>query len=211
MSTRIMAKCWPLKLDGTPKSVLISLADQANDDGVCWPSVGSISQRTGWNERTVRRAIADLEKCGVLAREIHPGRAAQYRITPDSLPDLTESPTPRTESPGGRTQSPDHILNHQPTVNETSGVMSGKPDDAKAVLEFLNQKSGRNFRPTDVNLKLIKARLKEGYTPTECRQVVVRKCREWQHDDTMSKYLRPATLFNREKFNQYAGELVNAE
>ena len=41
----------------------------------------------------------------------------------------------------------------------------------------------------------------------ECRAVVALKCREWGQDDKMEKYLRPATLFNREKFNQYAGEL----
>lgn len=90
-----------------------------------------------------------------------------------------------------------------------NGVMSGKPDESAEILQFLNEKARRNFRPTKVNLKLIRERLKEGYTPTECRQVIVRKCREWVHDDKMRQYLRPATIFGREKFNQYAGELVD--
>lgn len=41
MSTIIMSQCWPLQgLSVTQKAVLISLADQANDDGVCWPAGG---------------------------------------------------------------------------------------------------------------------------------------------------------------------------
>lgn len=79
------------------------------------------------------------------------------------------------------------------------------------VLGFLNDKTGRNYRPTSVNLDKIAARLREGYTETQCRQVIVKKCREWMPDEKMAVYLRPATLFGREKFNQYAGELGQRE
>ena len=103
--------------------------------------------------------------------------------------------------------------------------MSGKPDvsdektlngkketprkQARRVLEFLNEKTGRQYRPVDANLKMIEARLKEGATETECRQVIAKKRREWEGDEKMSAYLRPATLFNATKFAQYQGELVN--
>lgn len=79
---------------------------------------------------------------------------------------------------------------------------------ARALLDFLNEKSGKAFQPTSVNLDFIAARLREGYSAKQCRQVIVRKCRDWLADEKMREYLRPATLFNREKFNQYAGELV---
>jgi hypothetical protein len=41
-------------------AVLLSLADQANDEGIRWPSVGSISRRTRLGERTVQRALRSL-------------------------------------------------------------------------------------------------------------------------------------------------------
>lgn len=85
----------------------------------------------------------------------------------------------------------------------------GLKPDAVAILEFLNEKAGRAYQPTDANLGLIKARLKEGYTVAQCKQVIAKKCREWGGDDKMAPYLRPATLFNCTKFNNYAGELVN--
>lgn len=76
------------------------------------------------------------------------------------------------------------------------------------MIAFLNEKAGRAFQPTDVNLDFIVARLKEGYTEAQLRQVVAKKVREWKGDEVMDSFMRPSTLFNREKFNQYVGELV---
>jgi len=79
---------------------------------------------------------------------------------------------------------------------------------AVSVLDFLNEKTGRNYQPVKANIDMIVARLKEGATEDECRQVIAKKSREWLNDDDMNQYLRPATLFNRTKFAQYQGELV---
>ena len=79
---------------------------------------------------------------------------------------------------------------------------------AKETLKFLNAKTGRNYRFVHANINPICARLKEGATEVELRQVVAKKAREWGGDEVMEKYLRPATLFNATKFAQYQGELV---
>lgn len=105
----------------------------------------------------------------------------------------------------------------EPSVNHQS--MSGKPDvvlsngkqkfkgEAEIILNFLNEKSGRRYRPLKANLDFIAERLKEGATSDECRQIIAKKAREWKGTD-MEEYLRPATLFNRTKFAQYQGELI---
>lgn len=82
---------------------------------------------------------------------------------------------------------------------------------AMEVLSFLNEKTGRVYRPVDVNLKLIIARLKSGASLIDCRQVIAKKTREWKRDPKMAEYLRPATLFNATKFEQYVGELVEPD
>lgn len=82
---------------------------------------------------------------------------------------------------------------------------------ARSVLQFLNEKTGRRYQPVDANLRLIVARFREGTTEQQLRQVVAKKCREWTGNEKMETYLRPATLFNREKCAQYVGELVNAD
>jgi len=80
-------------------------------------------------------------------------------------------------------------------------------NQAQAVLAFLNEKTGRAYRETDVNLKLIEARLRSGATVQDCKSVIARKWREWGTDPKMTSYVRPATLFNALKFEQYRGEM----
>lgn len=124
-------------------------------------------------------------------------------------------------------------LNHTDTDTDTEkskekNIMSGKPDDAplgdekkqkhaqlkkdaQEVLDFLNLKTGKNFRGTDegvdTNLDFIIARLKANVTVQDCKSLVTRKCLEWKGGD-MEQYLRPSTLFNKTKFEQYLGEMV---
>lgn len=88
------------------------------------------------------------------------------------------------------------------------GCNAERLKSAREIIQFLNDKTGRNYRPVPVNLSMICARLKEGATVQELRQVIVKKSRQWAGDEKMEIYLRPATLFNREKFAQYQGELV---
>jgi len=95
----------------------------------------------------------------------------------------------------------------QKQTQKEKNTVGQKPDDAKQVLEFLNQKTGRHYEPVKANLQLITARLKEGASVDDLRAVVAKKCREWAGDPKMAQYLRPATLFNATKFAQYAGEL----
>lgn len=80
---------------------------------------------------------------------------------------------------------------------------------ASEIVLFLNKKTGRSYEPKGANLDFVIARLKDGETTDDLRAVIAKKCREWQGDSKMAQYLRPATLFNRTKFAQYKGELVN--
>ena len=88
-------------------------------------------------------------------------------------------------------------------VKETT--LSGRPD-AVEVLDYLNQKAGRAYRPLDVNLRLIKGRLAES-SLSECKAVIDAKVAEWARDPKMAQYLRPNTLFNATNYAQYVGQL----
>lgn len=81
-----MAACWPLQgMSPAQKAVLISLADQANDDGVCWPSVNTIGLRTCLSERAVQAALKWLEEQGALLRDHRSQRSTMYTVTPQAL------------------------------------------------------------------------------------------------------------------------------
>jgi len=80
MSTMVLSKCWPLVMPPTAKSVLISLADNANDEGDCWPSIATIAMRTCFSERAVQGAIKWLETEGALSADRTNGRHTRYKI-----------------------------------------------------------------------------------------------------------------------------------
>lgn len=91
---------------------------------------------------------------------------------------------------------------------EAGSVPSGNPDVIR-VIGHLNAKAGTNFAATaKVTTKLVEARLKDGATADQCIAVIDNRVKEWLHDDKMRAYLRPATLFNAEKFESYRGGLV---
>lgn len=127
------------------------------------------------------------------------------------------------ESASKTEQKQANVSTETETETETETTLSGKPDspppekrenqnpEAREILGFLNAKTGKAFRPVSANLDLITARLKEGYSEQDIRQVIARKCRDWSADDKMAEYLRPATLFNRTNFSQYVGECVPSE
>lgn len=80
-----MAACWPLQMPPTQKAVLISLADNANDQGYCWPSIATISQRTCFGKTAVIEAIKWLEEGGYLSAERHNGRHTAYLLNLSNL------------------------------------------------------------------------------------------------------------------------------
>jgi hypothetical protein len=83
VSIKLMSIVWDLHLPPGEKLVLLALADQANDEGVqCWPAVSTIARRSGQGERTVRRALADLESKGHLTRQHRDGASTQYVVHP---------------------------------------------------------------------------------------------------------------------------------
>jgi DNA-binding MarR family transcriptional regulator len=87
MSTRIMAICWPVQVPPTEKAVLISLADNANDTGFCWPSIATICERTCLGKSTVIRAIASLEGRKLLRANRDNGRHSTYTLDAKAISD----------------------------------------------------------------------------------------------------------------------------
>ncbi|HCO7089307.1 TPA: helix-turn-helix domain-containing protein [Escherichia coli] len=70
MSMNLMAKAMNIKV-GNPlrKLVLIKLADNANDNGECWPSYQHVADQCEVSRSTVKSHIRALEEMGLLKRE----------------------------------------------------------------------------------------------------------------------------------------------
>lgn len=83
MSTVIMALCWPIRMRPPAKAVLISLADMANDEGYCWPSIERLCERTCFGRTAVIEAISWLEERCILRADRSNGRKTVYWVEPD--------------------------------------------------------------------------------------------------------------------------------
>lgn len=147
MSTIIMSKFWELKIPkqkgitpGVVKSVLISLADNANDHGYCWPSIPKIMERTCFERNAVINAIEWLERNGFLKADRSNGRHTKYQllfsdelinqfVQQTSLPD---KPVGSRTKPVGQTNS--NRKNHQ----EPSGTVNKEKSDDFVIPEWID-------------------------------------------------------------------------
>lgn len=74
------------------------------------------------------------------------------------------------------------------------------------VIEYLNQKTSKNFKSTSQKTKkLIQARINESFTIEDFYKVIDIKTTEWKNNKEMSRYLRPETLFGT-KFESYLNQ-----
>ncbi|MDE2106795.1 MAG: conserved phage C-terminal domain-containing protein, partial [Patescibacteria group bacterium] len=75
--------------------------------------------------------------------------------------------------------------------------------DSRVALHWLNECSGRHFRETESSLKPIQARLNEpGVDLDGVKRMIERQCNRWK-GTPQEEYLRPETLFGKQKFDSY--------
>lgn len=101
MSVRVMTLAWALDLPDSQKIVLLALADCANDEGHCWPSMKTLADKCSKGERTVQGVIKELVSAGHLSREEVVGKGCKYIVHPrsDCAPQSSRPRRQRREPP----------------------------------------------------------------------------------------------------------------
>jgi hypothetical protein len=86
MSIKIMSQVWELDLPHNAQSIFLALADHADDDGYCYPSVARLAWKTGYGVRQVQRTLKDLrdQKLAIPTGSVAGGRhnTVVYRLDP---------------------------------------------------------------------------------------------------------------------------------
>jgi len=114
MSTVVMAAAWPLQgMTPAQKAVLVSLADNANDEGVCWPAVATIAMRTCLSERAVQAAIKWLVQAQALSVRQRDGRSTVYQVTPAAYAPPQEMHPRKSRTPANPAP-PQHLRGADP-------------------------------------------------------------------------------------------------
>lgn len=85
----------------------------------------------------------------------------------------------------------------------------------KKILDYLNQKTGKDYRNVPGNQDLIRARWNDGFRFDDFKKVIDIKVAEWKGTGVTfssgklaENYLQPSTLFSR-KFDKYLNQTVN--
>lgn len=68
MSFQAMAWAVGIKLPSQEKITLVMLANYANEEGRCWPSIDTLCKDTGLSRATVKRALKKLEDRSLLIK-----------------------------------------------------------------------------------------------------------------------------------------------
>jgi|688.fasta_scaffold1690192_1 uncharacterized phage protein (TIGR02220 family) len=85
-------------------------------------------------------------------------------------------------------------------------------DFVRQVIEYLNSLSGATFNyAAPINIQYVLERQSEGYTLSDFKIVIQKKCKEWLNTN-MKVNLRPITLFSQKNFENYlnAPEIISS-
>ena len=100
-------------------------------------------------------------------------------------------------------------VNHQDKPSIEPSIEPSINLYAEEAIKYLNFKLKTKYRSdAKETIKLIKARLKEGFTLDDFYTVIDKKVLLWGKDIKMQAYLRPETLFGT-KFESYLNEVVS--
>lgn len=79
MSIKLQTMVWDLELPLSRKMLMLSLADQANDEGFCWPDYETLMRRCSVSRRTLFQCLSDLEQDGWVTR-LYEGKPGQEKV-----------------------------------------------------------------------------------------------------------------------------------
>ena len=168
-----------------------------------------------WNRAKIQRIISSLENQGLLIKGNY-NQLAYDRTTWYALPKFEQSVV-QNQTVNCSDLNNERFKNEQPipinyqltkqlTNKDIKDIVEHSPTEPvpyQEVVEYLNQKTGKNFKHTSkVAQRHIRARLAEGFTVSDFKQVIDKKCSDWLRDQKMKEYLRPETLFGT-KFESY--------
>ncbi|WP_050804697.1 conserved phage C-terminal domain-containing protein [Sporosarcina newyorkensis] len=170
---------------------------------------------TFWSQNTIKRTVGRLEEKGYLItttayNKRKNDQTKRYRIDYSKF-----------DFPAGSNRVDGHTQNESaelPTLGQPllkvvnlpkKDIVDFPGNKVVLVIEYLNQITGKRYKAnTASSMELINARLNEGHTVEDFKQVIDLKASHWLHDKKFCNYLRPSTLFNAKNFENYVNEIA---
>lgn len=174
-----------------------------------------IAEWCGCSMKTVDNTLASLLAKQLIVKHekyVNGIRMCDYTaVPPETAARQNDTQAPTSTQTHTETTTGYDATEPQPLIDEPqTPTQPKKPDPTEEVVNHLNHRLGTKYKPTtQATRKLIKARLKEGFTVEDMKLVVDKKATEWVGNPKMAQYLRPETLFGP-KFESYLNARLNA-
>ena len=99
MSAGALRWAFALPIRGAPKAVLLALADHADKEGLCWPSISRIATWAGVCDRSARMTLRTLEARGLIAADERESTTTLYRLIGMKGEECDAAPPERLTAP----------------------------------------------------------------------------------------------------------------
>ena len=178
------------RINALEKVILTEIDSLDSSDRGCWASNKHIADFCQCSETKVSTAISKLIKLGYIYIQKFDGRQRELKSRLSNF-----------ERQDFKNCNAD-FKNLKESNTDNKKINKTINNNYIAIVDFLNLKAGTSYKPTSKATQAhINARIAEGYTVDDFREVIKKKCDEWKGTD-MEKYLRPETLFGS-KFENY--------
>ncbi len=233
MSMRLMVEVFHTEVgDPMHKLVLLKLADNANDNGECYPSYHHIAKECEISKRTAMRAVDSLCEKGLLIKQpryliggkeqtsnfyviVLPSLHGGVTVTPGVVTQSHQGSD--TESPGVVTQShpnqsyitsKENIKNNTLRVLEKDRSISEEDREvnlaALRCLAFYNDKAGCKCRDAKPFVELLtETKTRKAYTEEEITLVIEWALTQWRSRGGVPK---PVNICRVTKFDGYLAD-----
>ena len=196
----------------TPNAKLLygEITALCNEKGYCWANNSYFAELYKVSKETVSRWISKLEELGYIKTELI------YEQGTKSVKErkiyIYDAPIDKNinryrqndQYPIDKNVNTPIDKNVKDNNTISNNTINNK-EIYKYIVEYLNEKANKNFKPTTKSTqRLINARLNEGFSLDDFKKVIDIKSSQWLGTE-MEKYLRPQTLFGT-KFESYLNE-----
>lgn len=189
MSIALMSLAWQLEIGHVPKMVLLALCDSANDQGECYPSISALTNKCSMSERGIQNQINELEKMGLLTRDMRTGRSTIYHVNPRMACTPARDAPPHHVHPTPAPRAPITVIepsletsgNHKNKTRAPARRPPGKPGDVSDSVwaDFLAVRKAKRSPLTDTAVAGI--RREAGKAGLSLQAALIECCaRGWQ-------------------------------
>lgn len=201
---------------------------QTIERGSCITSYATLASETKLSPEQIKRALKNLTKTGEIKRITTNKNTVICVVKYADFQGLgfedNKQTTSEEQAENKQKTNEQQTSNKQTTTTkeiknkrnkESKNIYTSLPDKkitevVETVIQLLNNETdkeeGKGFSPdAELNVELISALVRKGYTVNDMKTVIEKKCDAWLMDPVMKSNLKPSVLFG-DKFDEYLHE-----